>query len=374
MKVLTIVGARPQFIKAAVISRAINEHNERNPCESITEVLVHTGQHYDQNMSEIFFNEMRIPKPAYYLGLGSGSHGAMTGRMLENIERIIEHEKPDVTLVYGDTNSTLAGALAAVKLHVPLAHVEAGLRSFNMWMPEEVNRILTDRISNWLFCPTDTAVSNLQKEGFCNGGTSGPFQGQQLVRNVGDVMFDAVLFYREIAHPTDKVASLTGEMKERFYLATIHRAENSDDPVRLRNIVQSLNSISKTTPVVLPLHPRTRKSLEASNLLLQNIYWLEPVGYFDMVTLLANCKGVFTDSGGIQKEAFFFYKPCITLREETEWIELVENGFSTLVGADIEKIFEAERNIGNQNLDYSKPLYGAGDAGKKIVQILLEKS
>lgn len=371
MKILTVVGARPQFIKAAVVSRAIAENNKLNKSTKITEVIIHTGQHYDVNMSEVFFEEMRIPKPNYNLGVGGSSHGAMTGRMLEKIEEILLIEKPDIVLVYGDTNSTLAGALSAVKLHIPVAHVEAGLRSFNLKMPEEVNRILTDRIAHWLFCPTNVAVNNLHNEGFINNKHLNIAE-KSLVYNVGDVMYDAALYYQKIAQPSDNIKKFIEEYSGCFYLATVHRAENTDDLSRLRNIISSLDKISSKTPVILPLHPRTKKIINENGPEIKNIKIIEPVGYFDMITLLSNCKAVFTDSGGVQKESYFFKKPCITLRDETEWVELVDYGFNTLVGAAKEKILEAESNIKNQNIDSSTQLYGDGNTGNKIVQLLIE--
>ena len=361
MKILTIVGARPQFIKAAAVSRAIATHNQQHLNQPVYEILVHTGQHYDWNMSKVFFEQMQIPQPDYHLDIGGLSHGAMTGRMLEKIEAVILREKPDLVLVYGDTNSTLAGALASVKLHVPVAHVEAGLRSYNKRMPEEVNRVLTDQISRWLFCPTETAVKNLEREGILD-------REQVIVNNVGDVMYDAVLYYQKIAQPTDAIASLIND-NESFYLATVHRAENTDDPVRLNHIMNALETISQKTPVVLPLHPRTRKLLPKNTL--SHVQLLEPVGYFDMIILLSNCLGVFTDSGGLQKEAYFFQKPCITLRDETEWVELVHWGFNRLVGSDPDKILSAEKQITFYANDYSKYLYGHGNAGNKIVEILI---
>ncbi|MGI6119283.1 MAG: UDP-N-acetyl glucosamine 2-epimerase [Desulfosporosinus sp.] len=410
MKVLTIIGARPQFVKAAVVSRAIDGYNKNCGESQIREVLVHTGQHYDANMSDVFFVEMKIPLPDYHLGIGGGTHGAMTGKMLEKLETVMLHEKPDVVLVYGDTNSTLAGALAAVKLHIPVAHVEAGLRSFNMRMPEEVNRILTDRISQVLFCPTETAMRNLEREGIriaptnvanatlnaLNGATNAPLanakaaQGEALaanaagrnvaaeteksvpvVLNVGDVMYDAALFYQKIAKPSLKTADLLKRLSGGFYLATVHRAENTDDSTRLANIMQALDDISSRTPVVLPLHPRTRKLLVKQGITLSKIKLINPVGYFDMLTLLAICKGVFTDSGGVQKEAYFFRKPCVTLRDETEWVELVENGFNTLVGAQPDKILFAEQALQRDSSNFSKELYGTGQAGELIVKELV---
>lgn len=363
MKIITIIGARPQFIKAAAVSRAIAEHNQKHPNQTIQEIIVHTGQHYDQNLSEVFFAEMQIPHPQYNLGIGGSSHGAMTGQMLEKIEAVLIKEQPDAVLVYGDTNSTLAGALAAVKLHIPVAHIEAGLRSFNMGMPEELNRILTDQISHWLFCPTETAVQNLEKEGFLE-------RKQALISHVGDVMYDAALFYKQIAKSTDAITCLIDELGRNFYLATVHRAENTDDSNRLKNIMDGLDTISNSTPVVLPLHPRTKKLLGNHNF--QHIRILDPVGYFDMITLLDNCQGVFTDSGGLQKEAYFFHKPCITLRDETEWVELTKYGFNTLVGAEKERILQAEAKIKKSRHDFSKSLYGKGDAAQKIIQNLLD--
>lgn len=367
MKLLTIVGARPQFIKAASVSRAINQYNQNLLSTTIQEILVHTGQHYDPNMSDVFFAEMQIPKPDYHLGIGGSSHGSMTGRMLEKIEEVIFQEKPDVVLVYGDTNSTLAGALAAVKLHIPVAHVEAGLRSFNMNMPEEVNRVLTDQISKWLFCPTETSVKNLQNERISE-------KTQSLITNVGDVMYDAVLFYRKIAKPTDPISSLIDQLSSKFYLATVHRAENTDDPVRFSNIMDALNTISETTPVVLPLHPRTRKLLGSDYR--SQVRLIDPVGYFDMITLLTHCQAVFTDSGGLQKEAFFFHKPCITLRDETEWVELVAGRFNTLAGANREKIINSEQIIRHLTLckdhEHYHNLYGNGKAAEKILKAMLE--
>jgi UDP-GlcNAc3NAcA epimerase len=367
MKVITVVGARPQFIKAAVVSRAIEEYNQTvTDKERIEEVLVHTGQHYDDNMSEVFFRQMQIPIPRYHLGIGGGNHGAMTGRMLEALEGLLLDEKPGIVLVYGDTNSTLAGALAAAKLHIPVAHVEAGLRSFNMQMPEEVNRILTDRVSRWLFCPTETAVQNLEREG------AGEWPGVQ-IHNAGDVMFDAALFYRERAKAGPIVANLLDRYKDGFYLATVHRQENTDNPQRLRSIMAALEEIAERVPVVLPLHPRTRKYLLDLGLDMKWVTCIEPVGYFDMVCLLDKCRAVFTDSGGVQKEAYFFHKPCITLRDETEWVELVEHKFNLLVGADRDRIIDAEQHFVAQDRDFSIPLYGNGKAGDKIIELIIRK-
>ncbi|WP_323591508.1 non-hydrolyzing UDP-N-acetylglucosamine 2-epimerase [Aliarcobacter butzleri] len=352
IKILTILGARPQFIKAGSISREIAKYKE------IEEIIVHTGQHYDANMSDIFFDEMQIPKPNYFLGIGGKSHGAMTGQMIEKIEEVAFKEKPDWILVYGDTNSTLAGAIVASKLHIKLAHIEAGLRSFNMKMPEEVNRILTDRVSNILFCPTDTAIQNLKNEGFQNLDC-------RIVKS-GDVMQDGAMFYKNLAVKPNI------EIKNSFILCTIHRAENTDDETRLRSIFEALNEIAKEKQVILPIHPRTKKILENLKLDISNLTIIEPVGYLEMVWLIDNCAFVMTDSGGLQKEAYFFEKQCITLRDETEWVELVECGANTLVGANKDKILELYRNnseFNKQNLRLD--LYGSGKASENIIKELL---
>lgn len=353
MKILTILGARPQFIKAGSVSREILKHKE------IEEVIVHTGQHYDANMSDIFFDELQIPKPNYFLGIGGKSHGAMTGQMIEKIEEVALKEKPDWIMVYGDTNSTLAGAIVASKLHIKLAHIEAGLRSFNMKMPEEVNRILTDRVSNILFCPTDTAIINLKNEGYENLDC-------KLIKS-GDVMQDGAIFYKNLAVKPNI------EIKKDFILCTIHRAENTDDETRLRTIFEALEKIAKEKQVILPLHPRTRNILNNLKLNIQNLTLIDPVGYLEMVWLIDNCSFVMTDSGGLQKEAYFFEKQCITLRDETEWVELVSCGVNTLVGADKEKILEAYKNNSKFNKENSKlDLYGGGKASKNIIKELLE--
>jgi UDP-GlcNAc3NAcA epimerase len=307
---------------------------------------------------------MKIPKTQCNLHIGSGQHGAMTGQMLLKIEEVLLQEKPDVVLVYGDTNSTLAGALAAAKLHIPVAHVEAGLRSFNMAMPEEINRALTDRVSKWLFCPTETAVKNLLDEGYDN-----PARNHQ-VFNVGDVMYDAALFYQKIAQPSRTILELLDKHNE-FYLATVHRAENTDNPERLSEIFHALDELSSRKTVILPLHPRTRKIIAGMNMTLKNVEIIDPVGYFDMLTLLTHCESVFTDSGGVQKEAYFFAKPCITLRDETEWVELVEHGYNFLTGADYDRILEAQARLSEKQFDFSIQLYGDGTAGEKIIQNLI---
>ena len=351
-KIVTIVGARPQFVKAAVLSRLIQKE------ESIEEVLVHTGQHYDASMSDVFFEDMEIPKPKYNLEISSLSHSAMTGRMLEKIEEVLVKEQPNMVLVYGDTNSTLAGALAAKKMRIPLAHVEAGLRSFDMNMPEEVNRIITDRLASVLFAPTYNAIKNLQKEGYDS------FDCKIILS--GDIMQDAALFYAE---KSGQKAKLPNNIPEKFILCTLHRAENTDNYNRLKNIVESLNEINREIPVVLPLHPRTKKMLQSFDLKL-DVLLLEPVGYFEMIELLKNCSLVMTDSGGLQKEAYFFSKPCLTLRDQTEWTELVKFGFNKIVGADKIQIIRGYKEMLNASPDYSKDLYGNGNAGQKMLAYL----
>ncbi len=362
MKIVTVIGARPQFVKAAVVSRVIMEYNKANKGQEIVEQIVHTGQHFDENMSSIFFDQMGIPKPHYNLEINSLTHGAMTGKMLEKIETVLLNEKPDWVLVYGDTNSTIAGALAAKKLHIKVAHIEAGLRSFNMLMPEEINRILTDRISDILFCPTQTAMENLDREGYGN------LDAKRML--CGDVMYDAVLFY------ADKATKPIGmETEEGFVLSTIHRQENTDDPAKLTTIFEALGEIAEKQKVVLPLHPRTIKKLKEFNIVpAKNILILDPVGYFEMIWLLIHCQMVITDSGGLQKEAFFFKKPCITVRDETEWVELVQNGSNYLTGHSKERIINAFGIIGKKKIDFSKALYGKGDAGKIIVKELIKYS
>jgi len=352
-KIITVVGARPQFIKAATISRQFQ-------LLGVEELIIHTGQHFDVNMSEVFFEEMEIPKPAFQLNIHGLTHGAMTGRMLEGIEKILLKEKPDAVMVYGDTNSTLAGALAASKLHIPVIHVEAGLRSFNMEMPEEINRILTDRISNVLFCPTDTAMSNLKREGYEN-------MPIRIFKN-GDVMQDAAIYYAAKAEQKSDIIKRIALSK--FVLATIHRQENTDSPENLKNIIAGLNDINRQTPVVVPIHPRTRNILSQLNII-PEFKLINPVGYFDMIMLLKSCELVVTDSGGVQKEAFFFGKHCITLREQTEWVELVENGFNLLVGSDSQKLKKAFEFFKTKESDFSVDLYGKGEAASKAALSIL---
>lgn len=359
MKIVTVVGARPQFIKAAAVSRAIGT----DYAGRIEEVLVHTGQHHDENMSKVFFEELDIPEPKYNLKISGGTHGAMTGRMLEAVENVLLQERPDYLLIYGDTNSTLAGALAAAKLHIPVAHVEAGLRSFNMRMPEEVNRILSDRISTFLFCPTETAVKNLEVEGLVKG-----------VANVGDVMYDVALFYREKARHQSSILQRLNITPKEYALATCHRAENTDDPQRLESILSALAEITKQLPVVFPLHPRTHKLIGEYGLShwLQRLTVTEPLSFLDMVALEQAAKVILTDSGGVQKEAFFYDVPCITLRDETEWIETLELGANRLVGASSVRILESMENLASwpTNCSNANP-YGAGEAAKNILKLMI---
>ncbi|MFL0246907.1 non-hydrolyzing UDP-N-acetylglucosamine 2-epimerase [Candidatus Clostridium stratigraminis] len=348
MKIITIVGARPQFIKAAAVSNVIRKKHE--------EILVHTGQHYDENMSKVFFEELNIPKPDYNLEVGSGNHGKQTGNMLIRLEEIYEKEKPDLVLVYGDTNSTLAGALCASKLLIPVAHVEAGLRSFNMAMPEEQNRILTDHLSKYLFVPTESAIKNLKYEGIEKG-----------VYNVGDVMYDAVLHFKNIAKEKTSIINKLNLSDGQYILTTIHRAENTNDIKRLKNIIEALNECDKM--VVLPLHPRTKKYIDEYGLKLnKNIKVIEPIGYLEMISLEMHAEKIVTDSGGVQKEAFFMGKPCITMRDETEWVETVQNGWNVIVGTNKDNIlnsivsFIPERPQNN--------IFGDGKAANKILDII----
>ncbi len=349
MKLATIVGARPQFIKAATVSRAIGE------TPALREILIHTGQHYDANMSKVFFDELRLPRPDYNLGIGGGHHGAQTGQMLIEIEKVLLHEKPDAVLVYGDTNSTLAGALAAAKLHIPLAHVEAGLRSFNKKMPEEQNRILTDHLADLLFAPTKTATDNLLHEG----------RPPENIHTVGDVMYDAVRYYAALA-ANSTVLQRHGLNEKNYVLATIHRAENTDDPATLEKIMHDLTRLANEIPVVLPLHPRTRKMLAAieGSPGQAKITLIDPVGYLDMLMLEKNARLVITDSGGVQKEAYFHGVPCLTMRNETEWVELVQLGYNRLFrpGDDIIAAYEAMQ----ATVITTSTLYGTGDAALKV--------
>ena len=351
MKIVTIIGARPQFIKAAVVSRLIVASTD------IKEIIIHTGQHFDANMSEVFFEEMSIPKPHYNININGMGHGAMTGQMLERIEEVLLKEQPDWVLVYGDTNSTLAAALAAKKLHVKLAHVEAGLRSFDLSIPEEMNRILTDRISDLLFCPTEQSVRNLEKEGFGNFPC-------KVIMN-GDIMKDAALFYKE------KAVKPKVSLPDRFVLATIHRAENTDSLENLKNIFEGLETISLECPVVIPLHPRTKKKLMEMNYDFANtpIRIIDPVGYLEMVYLLQHCEMVVCDSGGLQKEAYFFKKYSLfVFTSDSPWVELAEHGFQQKVPPRKQEIHEGfERFFGKDKTGFEIQLYGDGHAGEQIL-------
>jgi len=371
-KITTILGARPQFIKAAVISRTISKLNSENSTKQIEEIIIHSGQHYDIGMSQIFFDELHIPKPDYFLDVNGNSHAVMTAMMLMKIEKCLLEIKPDIVLIYGDTNTTLAGALTAAKLNIPVAHVEAGLRSFNRNMPEEINRILSDKISRLLFCPTATAVINLNNEGIGLESEKSKY-GQKVILS-GDVMFDSVLYYEKIAQPSGQIQKLIKEQKGNFYLSTIHRAENTNDINRLRNIIEALEKISKDITVIIPLHPRTKKIINENGISIKHIKLIEPVGYFDLLSLLSNCKGVFIDSGGLQKEAYFMKKFCIILRNETEWVELVKNKAAVLVGANKENIFTAEKKLSLLHIEPEFGLFGNGKAGEKIVGKLISEN
>ena len=374
MKIAAIVGARPQFIKLAPFVKEAGRH-------PVTQIIVHTGQHYDYAMSQVFFDQLGIPAPDCHLGVGSGLHGRQTGEMLQKVERVLSDLEPDWAVVFGDTNSTLAGALAAVKLHIPVAHVEAGLRSHNRSMPEEINRIVTDHVSSLLFCPTETAVRNLAKEGFENiaeGGkpVSRAFVPDRydlrkpLVINAGDIMCDALLLCLEIAEKTSPVLADNGLSPKDYHLATIHRAENTDSPNHLRSIFGALAEISHLKPVVVPLHPRTRKAMEELRIPSAGLKIIEPVGYFDMLMLEKSAARIFTDSGGVQKEAFLLGVPCVTLREETEWVETVESGWNILAGPDKNSIVEAAAR--DMAAKKASSCYGTGRASEIMTQSILK--
>jgi UDP-GlcNAc3NAcA epimerase len=349
MKIVSVVGARPQFIKLAPVSRALR-------AKGITELLVHTGQHYDQNMSALFFEELDIPQPDFNLGVGSGNQGWQTGQMLARIEKVLLEENPDGVLVYGDTNSTLAAALAAVKLHIPVAHVEAGLRSFNRRMPEEHNRVLTDHMSELLFCPTLTAVKQLRAEGIT-----------QRVFLTGDVMYDAVLYNTKLAAPRSDALSHLELDPGEYMLATVHRPQNTDDPHALSSIFHAFGELGKI--VILPVHPRTRAALTRHGIgCPPNVRLVEPVGYLDMLVLEKNARLILTDSGGVQKEAYFLAVPCITLRQETEWVETVEAGWNRLAGSDTMKIIAATREFVPPN--DPPAVFGDGHASEQIAELM----
>jgi len=348
MKIVSVVGARPQFIKCAVVSSEVRKVAE--------EILVHTGQHYDRAMSDIFFDELRLPMPAYHLEVGSGSHGWQTGQMLAKIEEVLTAEKPNWLLLYGDTNSTLAGALAAAKLHVKIAHVEAGLRSFNRAMPEEINRVITDHLSSLLFCPSETAKRNLAREGIIQG-----------VHIVGDVMLDVLTRALPVAESRSRILSTLGLTKSRFLLATIHRPENTDDEIRLANIARAFNSLDE--PIIFPVHPRTRKMMEKNEVIWgPHVRLIDPVGYLDMIALERSARIILTDSGGIQKEAYWLGVPCVTLRDETEWVETIEFGWNKLIGSGTSHIIEAVHTFRSPGTRRS--LYGDGNAAGHIAMIL----
>jgi len=352
MKIASVVGARPQFIKAAMVSRELRK------IDNLKEVIVHTGQHYDDNMSRVFFEELMIPAPDYDLGVGSGTQGEQTAEILKRLERVLLTEEPDLVLVYGDTNSTLAGALAAAKLRIPVGHVEAGLRSYNRQMPEEINRVMSDHVSDYLFCPTQTAVANLASEGVTAG-----------VYKVGDVMYDAALFYSDIADNRSRVLERLNVAAKTYYLATVHRAENTDELPRLASIFQALTILEEL--VIIPLHPRTRKVIENSGLVLSGgLKIIQPLSYLDMMSLERNAKLILTDSGGVQKEAYFFRVPCITLRNETEWPETVESGWNRIAGTRVESILEAITTPRCKSEGAPDNYFGTGDASKKICGII----
>jgi UDP-N-acetylglucosamine 2-epimerase len=354
MKVVTVVGARPQFIKSAPVSRELRK--------VATEVLVHTGQHYDDNMSEVFFRDLELPEPDYNLGVGSGPHGVQTGEMLKRIEEVLVKEQPDYVVVYGDTNSTLAGALAAAKLHISVAHVEAGLRSFNRQMPEEINRLVTDHVSTLLFCPTKTAINNLASEGITKG-----------VHLVGDVMYDALCHNIQIAERRSTILEHLKLRPKEYLLATVHRAENTDQPENLNNIVNAFVELTKSgQTVVFPVHPRTRNRLDTFGMNdHSNLLMIDPISYLDMLILEKHARVILTDSGGVQKEAYWLQVPCVTLRNETEWVETVERGWNVLVGTDTEKIFRTIQDVSLVPYHSSGAIYEKEGAAGKIANTLI---
>ncbi len=376
MKIVTVVGARPQFIKAAAVNRAIHQWNKKK--KRIREILVHTGQHYDVLMDKVFFEELALPRPNYHLGVGSGSHAEQTGMMLERIEAVLKKEKPMVVMVYGDTNSTLAGALAAAKLNIPVAHVEAGLRSDDRTMPEEINRLLTDHVSTFLFCPTDQAIQNLLREGIEDEKT-------RKVKNVGDVMYDSILHYSKLAEEKSTVlkdlnlyfSTPNSEHRtQNYYLATLHRAENTDDPKRLRSILKALDELGRKMPVIFPLHPRTKKMMNASHLLsrFKNIKCMEPVSYLNMLKLEKNAEAILTDSGGVQKEAYWLRTPCVTLREVTEWGYTVKEGWNMVSGWRTFDILQAIQKLSILKKRRKKEIGQQRGAGEAIVRFLSQWS
>ncbi len=379
LKITTIIGARPQIIKAAAVSRAIKDHFGN----SIREIIVHTGQHYDKEMSQVFITEMGIPEPDYNLGIGSATHGVQTAEMIKGIEEVLLKEKPDYLVVYGDTNSTLAGAVAASKLHIPVIHVEAGLRSFNRSMPEEINRILCDHASTLLFTPTQTGFKNLLNEGF-DPDNKPPFTADNPgIFHCGDVMFDNTLYFKEIAARESHIIQKLELEDKPFVLATIHRDNNTDQPERLNAIFGAISELasSEKTDFILPLHPRTQKALKENldPVLLKKIYAspylkiIPPVSFFDIINLENHCEMIFTDSGGLQKEAYFFKKPCVILRPETEWLEIIEAGTGKIVDADKEKIADAYNYFKSKKAEFEyPPLFGDGQAARFICRKILE--
>ncbi|MFC1884321.1 non-hydrolyzing UDP-N-acetylglucosamine 2-epimerase [Thermodesulfobacteriota bacterium] len=364
LKILMIVGARPQFIKAGMICKAI-KHVKSEEDIKISQKILHTGQHYDENMSKVFFQELGIPFPDFNLGIHDLSNSAMIGRMIEKIEEVLIKERPDWVLVFGDTNSTIAGSIAAKSMKLKVAHVEAGLRSFNIKMIEEQNRIVTDRLSDLLFCPTEIAVDNLEREGIPNKK-----YGQKVV-NVGDVMYDSLIFYSEVLNEKEVILLKLGVEKNNYILATIHRAENTDKKERLDNIISALNEIGSDKKVVLPLHPRTKKILEKRDISRNNICFIPPISYLEMLFLEKNCRVIVTDSGGVQKEAYFFKKPCVTIRDETEWVELVKAGVNLLVKADKEEIKRAIETSYDVSFSIYDNFYGDGGASKKVIENIM---
>ncbi len=378
IKIITIIGARPQIIKAAAVSRAIRNHFQ----ESITEIIVHTGQHYDANMSAVFFEELNIPQPNYNLNVGSGNHGKQTAKMIEGIEEILVIEKPNAIVLYGDTNSTLAGAIAASKIHIDVIHIEAGLRSFNKQMPEEINRIMCDHVSTLLFSPTQSGYQNLIKEGFTTE-TSAPFHiDNPKIYHSGDVMYDNSLHFMEIANKNEIILNSNQLEKNNFILATIHRNNNTDEPERLNAIFSALNKITEQhhIDIVLPLHPRTNHLLKSNlndslyekTLSNKRIKIIEPVSFIEMIVLESNCKLVVTDSGGLQKEAFYFKKPCVILRKETEWVEIVECGAAILVDANETAVLNAYHLLNSNNNLLYPPLFGNGKAAEFICEEIVK--
>jgi UDP-GlcNAc3NAcA epimerase len=357
MRIATVVGARPQFIKAAALSRAMAAHNAAHPDHPIHEAMIHSGQHYDYEMSAVFFAELGLPEPVHHLGVGSGPHGAQTGEMLKRLEASLQQTQPYLVLVYGDTNTTLAGALAAAKLQIPVAHVEAGLRSFNRRMPEEINRVVTDHLATWLFCPSDEAVRNLSHEGVETG-----------VYRVGDVMYDVFLWYSQRAAGDRRMLSRLGLAPGGYALATVHRAESTDNPDKLQSIVRALETLADRTRVVLPMHPRTRAAIAALDIALKRVDVLPPTSYEEMLALEAHAAVILTDSGGVQKEAYWLGVPCVTLRDETEWVETVQTGWNVLVGSGSEMIVRTVHSF--VPAEPRPALYGDGCVAARCVDLM----